>query len=418
MKTYQRFITEKRGDTVVFSFGRFNPPTVGHEKLITAVETVANSKGGDYFIYPSQTQDPKKNPLNHRTKISYMLKMFSKHKLNIVKSKAKHALDVAVELYNKKKYLNLVMVVGSDRVTEFQRVLHNYNGQEARHGFYEFENIEVISAGERDPDSEGVEGMSASKMREAAVQGDFQVFRMGTPTALSDDDTMKLMNSIRKGMKLAVIKEGVKWKDIDFNYREVPQAEQLDTDKELTFEDFTTRYLHTSLPAYDLFEELVISMSHDKKEAFYLKETLKITDRFLELRAEALRTEKIDQIDLFEMENLAKKQTKFMQNINADHLDNSFIYKYISEIGEVLEWGDPKARRSHEKDTPGQDDVLKKYEKVIKWLSKKMDVGYDVAFNLVRMAMEKGINPLKIQQKWSILSPTLLQAEQMLRVLK
>ena len=96
-------MTEKKGDTVIFTFGRFNPPTVGHEKLITAVQSVAKSKGGDFFVYPSQSQDPKKNPLDRNTKIKYMKKMFSKFSRNIISSNAKTALDVAVELYNKKK---------------------------------------------------------------------------------------------------------------------------------------------------------------------------------------------------------------------------------------------------------------------------------------------------------------------------
>ena len=186
-------MTEKKGDTAVFTFGRFNPPTVGHEKLITAVQSVARQKGGDFFVYPSQSQDPKKNPLDRNTKIKYMKKMFTKFSRNIISSNAKTALDVAVELYNKKKYTNLVMVVGSDRVQDFKKLLQTYNGEEKKHGFYDFDNIDVVSAGERDPDAEGVEGMSASKMRAAAVDGDFKSFRMGTPPSLSDADTKKCL---------------------------------------------------------------------------------------------------------------------------------------------------------------------------------------------------------------------------------
>ena len=199
MKTYQKFISEKRGDTVIFTFGRFNPPTVGHEKLITAVQSVAKSKGGDFFVYPSHSQDPKKNPLSQPQKIKYMKKMFPKYKRNIIASTGKTALAIASELYSK-GYTNLVMVVGSDRVQEFQRILDRYNGEDKAHGFYDYDKIEVVSAGERDPDAEGVEGMSASKMRAAAVAGDFKSFRMGTPKTLSDADTKKMFNDIRKGM--------------------------------------------------------------------------------------------------------------------------------------------------------------------------------------------------------------------------
>ena len=111
MKTYQKFITEKKGDTVVFTFGRFNPPTVGHEKLITAVQSVAKTRGGDFFVYPSHSQDPKKNPLDQTTKIKYMKKMFPKYRSNIAASSGKTALHIASELYDK-KYTTLVMVVG------------------------------------------------------------------------------------------------------------------------------------------------------------------------------------------------------------------------------------------------------------------------------------------------------------------
>ena len=194
-------MTEKKGDTIVFTFGRFNPPTIGHEILIKAVESVARAKGGDYLIFPSHTQDAKKNPLTQTEKIKYMKKMFSGYRRNIVKSTGKDALEIAGELH-KKKYTNLVMVVGSDRVKSFQTILDRYNGEDNKHGFYDFDKIEVISAGERDPDSEGAEGMSASKMREAAIKGDFQTFRSGIPSSLSDDDTKKMLNDIRKAMRL------------------------------------------------------------------------------------------------------------------------------------------------------------------------------------------------------------------------
>ena len=155
MKTYKKFVTERKGDTVVFTFWRFNPPTVGHEKLITAVQSVARTRGGDFFVYPSHSQDPKKNPLNQATKIKYMKKMFPKFKKNIIASSGKTALNIAAELY-KKKYTTLVMVVGSDRVDEFQRILDKYNGQDLAHGFYDFDQIYVVSAGERDTDAEVV----------------------------------------------------------------------------------------------------------------------------------------------------------------------------------------------------------------------------------------------------------------------
>ena len=410
MKTYQRFMTEKRGDTIIFTFGRFNPPTVGHEKLITAVENVAKSKGGKYLVFPSHTQDTKKNPLTQTQKIKYIKKMFPKHKRNIVASTGKHALDIAVELYDK-GYTNLVMVVGSDRVQDFQSMLDRYNGEEKTHGFYQFDNIEVVSAGERDPDAEGIEGMSASKMRVAAVKGDFESFRLGTPTSLSDADTKSMFNDVRKGLKLKVIKEGKKWKEIDFSYEPQEIQKTLDPECEVTYKNYTTKYMHTSPEAYDVIDEMVNSMGGlSKKDELYLKEAIEVLDQFLELRTEWQRTEKVNQIDLFMMEQLSKKYARFMDNIAlSEYFDNSFIYKYISEISETLEWGDYKAVAKYTKDTPGQDETVQEgIDKIVKFLMDKLDIPRSVATKVVKVAAEKGINPLKVQQSWSMLAPTLM----------
>ena len=190
---------EKAGDTAVFTFGRFNPPTTGHEKLIEAVATQQTKNAGSkMYIYASKSNDPKKNPLPYAKKIAYMRKMFKKYAKNIVTGKPRTAIEVAVDLHNK-GHRAIVMVVGSDRVAEFDDLLNEYNGVEGkRHGYYGFDNIEVISAGERDPDAEGVEGMSASKMRAAAAEGDFKSFEMGLPTGFAQ--RKELYRDVRKGM--------------------------------------------------------------------------------------------------------------------------------------------------------------------------------------------------------------------------
>ena len=406
MKTYKSFMTEEKGDTAIFTFGRFNPPTLGHEKLVVAVANVARREGGEYFVYPSHSQDSKKNPLDQTTKVRYMKKMFPKHKENIIISTGKTALEIASELHDK-KYTNLVMVVGSDRVKEFQSLLDRYNGDDKVHGFYDFDTIKVVSAGERDPDAEGVSGMSASKMREAAVEGDFKTFRSGIPSSLNDKDTKKMFNDIRKGMRLSVVKEGSKWKNIDFTY-ELPEERTLSTEDQIIFEDYTTKNAHTSYIAYDFFDELCNAMvTTNKNHRFYIRESLMITDRFLEIRKKAVQEQKINQYDFHELEFLGKKHFKFTENLDIDHLDNSFIYKYISEAKEYLEWGEPKTTNKYKKETPGQI-VENKIDKVIKWLASKLDIAYSVAQELVAKAQNKGINPFTLQQKWNILSPTLI----------
>ena len=188
---------EQPGKSVVFAFGRFNPPTTGHEKLINKVKQVAGSD--EYRIYPSFSQNQNKDPLPHALKIAYMRKMFPKHKRNIIADrKAITAIDIATKLYDQ-GFRNLKMVAGSDRVKEFETLLKKYNGVEGkRHGFYKFDNIDVVSAGERDPDAEGVSGMSASKMRYHANKGEYDDFADGLPRGFKDG--RKLFRDVRKYM--------------------------------------------------------------------------------------------------------------------------------------------------------------------------------------------------------------------------
>ena len=192
-------INEKAGDTAIFTFGRFNPPTTGHEKLIDALaREQSKNSGSKMYVFPSQSQNPKKDPLPFALKVAYMRKMFPKYAKNIMANKKiRMVFDIAVDLHNK-GHRSIVMVVGSDRVAEFDGLLNKYNGVNGRHGYYGFDNIEVVSAGERDPDAEGVSGMSASKMRAAASDGDFDSFKTGVPSGFKD--ALKLYNDVRKNM--------------------------------------------------------------------------------------------------------------------------------------------------------------------------------------------------------------------------
>ena len=196
MKTFRQLVESK--ETIVFAFGRFNPPTTGHEKLIEACKKVAGS--GEFRVYPSFSQNPKKDPLPHSLKVAYMRKMFKKYARNIKADKsAKTAIMIAESLY-KEGFKNLIMVAGSDRVPEFTELLTRYNGQPDKKGniLYDFDSVSVVSAGERDPDAEGVEGMSASKMRAAASNNEFEAFKMGVPSGFSD--ARKLFDDVRKHM--------------------------------------------------------------------------------------------------------------------------------------------------------------------------------------------------------------------------
>jgi hypothetical protein len=199
-KSFKEYVVEERGKSATFTFGRFNPPTIGHLKLLEAV--YKNSNGKDYFVFASQSNDPKKNPLDYDTKIKYMRKIFPRFARNIIMDKSvKTAFNVCSYLYDK-GYTEAVMVVGSDRVKEFDLVLNKYNGEKGRHGFYNFKGgVKVVSAGERDPDADDVSGMSASKMRAAANANDFQAFSSGLPSNFKQ--SKQLFNDLRKAMGLS-----------------------------------------------------------------------------------------------------------------------------------------------------------------------------------------------------------------------
>jgi lambda repressor-like predicted transcriptional regulator len=195
--SFSDFLTEEVKE-VSFVFGRFNPPTSGHEKLFDALKK--NSKGA-FRIYASFSEDSKKNPLSHKDKVKFLRKMFPKYARNIMADKdARNALEVCSKLYDQ-GFNKVTMVVGDDRLKEFNRLLNRYNGEKSRHGFYQFEDgINVVSAGQRDPDAEGVTGMSASKMRAAAAENDIATFSKGMPKGFKD--VKDLFAAVRKGMGL------------------------------------------------------------------------------------------------------------------------------------------------------------------------------------------------------------------------
>ena len=191
IETEPKLTEAVKKDTVVISFGRMNPITVGHEKLVAKVLNVAQSQKADPAIFLSHTTDPKKNPLTYEEKLFFAQKAFGKV---IKKSPARTIIEVAKQLQN--MYKNMTVVVGSDRVKEFETLLNKYNGKD-----YKFNTINVVSAGERDPDSEGVSGMSASKMRSLAADDDFKAFKQGLPKKLQST-AKKIFDTTRQGMAL------------------------------------------------------------------------------------------------------------------------------------------------------------------------------------------------------------------------
>ena len=181
--------------SVSITFGRFNPPTVGHEKLLGRVSREATD--GDYRIYVSQSEDPQKNPMSPNEKVEWMKKSFPEHKDNIVSNPEMRTIFDVLTALNEEGFSEVKIVVGGDRVSEFNSLAQKYNGQA-----YEFENILAVSAGDRDPDGDGLEGMSASKMRQACADDDFKTFEKGTAAALGQKEKLRMYKSVRSAMQL------------------------------------------------------------------------------------------------------------------------------------------------------------------------------------------------------------------------
>ena len=195
----QYLIEEER--VVYFAFGRMNPPTIGHGKLLDVL--AAKAGRNPYKLFLSQSQDAKSNPLAYSDKIKNIRKMFPKHARNImVDKKVKTPFDALTVLYDQ-GFRKIVMVAGSDRVTEYDLRLNKYNGKQSAHGFYNFQNgIKIVSAGQRDPDAEGAEGASGTKQRGFASDNDFIKFSQGLPAAMNTKDARIMFNAVRKGMGL------------------------------------------------------------------------------------------------------------------------------------------------------------------------------------------------------------------------
>ena len=185
-------VAKTRG-TLTLGFGRFNPPTAGHEKLLDKIKDTAES--GAYTVYPSHSEDNDKNPIGAEDKVLFMKKLFPDHSSNIVYDQSIRTIIDALVHADVQGYQTINLVVGSDRQKEFESLANKYNGE-----LYNFDAINVISAGDRDPDAEGAEGMSASKLRALAADGDFEGFKKGLPKAAKGPLAQELFNTVQKSI--------------------------------------------------------------------------------------------------------------------------------------------------------------------------------------------------------------------------
>ena len=187
-------VPKTRG-TLTIAFGRFNPPHAGHQQLMDTAAAAAEAEESDYMIVPSRSNDPKKNPLDADTKVAFMRGMFPQHSSRIQNDQNTRTIFDVLKKAHNDGYTNVRIVGGADRVKEFDKLANNYNGS-----LYQFDNVEVVSAGDRDPDADGVEGMSASRLRLAASENDFKTFRSAMPEGMPRRDAQQLFDTVRTTM--------------------------------------------------------------------------------------------------------------------------------------------------------------------------------------------------------------------------
>tara|TARA_B100000287_G_scaffold399158_1_gene417158 strand:- start:35 stop:631 length:597 start_codon:yes stop_codon:yes gene_type:complete len=195
MKTYTQFVREAKGKTAVVTFGRMNPPTIGHQKLVDEVLRVAKQNGATPHVFVSHTQKKPKDPLDYNTKVAIAGKAFGKV---VQKDKANNPFDVVYKMRDE-GYDTVFFVAGSDRVPQYNAMFKKYSGHPDPEKDIGVE-LQVVSAGERDPDADGAEGMSASKMRALAMENDYANFMLGAPEKLREPDVKKMFVAVRKAM--------------------------------------------------------------------------------------------------------------------------------------------------------------------------------------------------------------------------
>lgn len=214
MAKFLEFITEAAGQdkTHVMTFMRANPPTIGHERVVNQVKQLATDLGGDHSVILSHTHDGQKNPLTAEQKLRHAQRAFPNTNVSTSSPESPSILHIASNLH-KKGVNNLHVVVGQDRLKQFNDLLNKYNGYEGPHGYFNFKNIQVHSAGDRDPDAEGVEGVSGTSQRKHALTGNRENFHLGAPSAMAPEHKDEMMHDIINGTVLTPPKKPKKLKE-------------------------------------------------------------------------------------------------------------------------------------------------------------------------------------------------------------
>ena len=377
---FSKFLEAKQ-KTAVFSFGRFNPPTTGHQKLLQKIIRSSSQLAGYACLFVSHSQDSKKNPLTAKQKVAYIKKMFPKEarQLKIKEDiSIRNAIDVATVLNG--KYDKLVMVVGSDRVKDFKTLLNKYNGVDSTHGFYKYQDIQIVSAGERDPDAEGVAGMSASKMRAAAASGDYESFSLGLPSTFKQGES--LFKDIRLGMN---VKEQLK------PFKPIVEMNNM----ELVREQY--------------FQNLIYNVGDWVKDTKteITGEVVKRGTNYLTIVQEDFTLHKVWLEDAESMEEQHKKLPKAINFLKNRNLWEKVQRENRKSAGEKedshkKEWGTKELTNRCKRITPGE--TVKESADGLKKFASKFKIPTNVAKVIYKKLIHAGVDPLKIQQYSTLLS--------------
>ena len=383
IKGFEQFLEAKQ-KTVVFSFGRLNPPTVGHQKLLQKIIQTAKQMSGQPMMFVSYSQDAKKNPLTAKQKIAYIKTMFPKEARQLKledDSSLRNAMDIATKLHG--NFDTLVMVVGSDRVRDFKTLLNKYNDVESKHGYYKYDSIQIVSAGERDPDAEGVAGMSASKMRAAAASGDYDSFSLGLPPSFKGGE--KLFKDIRLGMNV---------------------REQLKPFKPIV------EMSNTELKREQYFQNLIYNIGDWVKDTKtgVTGEVVKRGTNYITLVEEDFTLHKVWLEDVESMEKQEKKlpeAVNFLKNRNLWEKLQRERLPNKKEAGEKedshkKEWGTKELTNRLKKITPGE--TVKESKDKLKKFASKFKIPMNVATAIYKKMIDAGVDPLKIQQYSTLLT--------------
>lgn len=316
--SFKQYLVEEE-KTVYFTFGRLNPPTRGHEMLLDKLAAAAGKN--PYRIYLSKSNDPKKNPLSYNDKIKFARKMFPKHARQILKDdNIKNIMDIATRLYQD-GFANIVMAVDGPRSREFDVLLNRYNGEKGRHGFYNFRSIKFINVGERNDSSEGIDGVSATKQRNAAADNDFTTFAQGLPKTFSNADSKALFNAVRKGMGL---KEATDFRN----------HVQLDPVSEI-------RESYVDGKLFDIGDEVVI------KENGEIGKVKRLGTNYVIVESKSNQYRKwLDAVEKVEQQYPEYTVAPFSQSLSEAK----------SMYADKPDWGTPESTKKAKKMTPGEVD--------------------------------------------------------------